>query len=219
MELSLQKGEWNMASLIHYMLPTCLAGISVGCITWAIILYFQTTQTTESIDVVIGEATSPGVTKVNATLSVDIGGGVKHPGVYKIPVGSRMDDAINAAGGLSTEASVDLLERSINRAQRIQDGVKIYIPKIPSLDASHNLEKPQQEEGITSHNKVKEETGSALTNINQASQEELELLQGVGPATALKIIEGRPYTNIEEIFTKKAVGQKIFEKIKAKLTL
>ena len=58
-----------------------------------------------------------------------------------------------------------------------------------------------------------------LININTATQTELEALPGVGPVTAGKIIDGRPYQTLEELKTKKAVGNALFEKIKDKLTV
>ena len=60
---------------------------------------------------------------------------------------------------------------------------------------------------------------TGLININSASQTELEALPGVGPVTAGKIIDGRPYQTLEELKSKKAVGNALFEKIKDKLTI
>jgi competence protein ComEA len=93
-------------------------------------------------------------------------------------------------------------------AQRIGDGMKLYIPtKEDILDGVS-----------TSHNITTGQMGSAVS-INNASQQSIENLSGVGPATASKIIEGRPYMSLDELVTKKAVGAKLYEKIKSQLTL
>jgi competence protein ComEA len=61
-------------------------------------------------------------------LIVDVGGAVENPGVYEFKVGSRINDALVAAGGLSVDANRDFVSRQINRAQVLHDGIKIYIP-------------------------------------------------------------------------------------------
>ena len=61
--------------------------------------------------------------------------------------------------------------------------------------------------------------GSGLIDINTASQEELESLWGIGPVYAQNIIEQRPYSNVEELLTKKVIRSDIYEKNKDKLTV
>lgn len=127
---------------------------------------------------------------------VDIGGAVKNPQVVKLPEGSRVEDAIKAAGGLTDKA--DLTE--INRAAFLEDGEKVYIPEA-------------YEEGETSGSMSQ---GDSRVNINTADSDELQKLNGIGPATAEKIIDYRDehgrFSNIEDIKNVSGIGDKTFEK-------
>ncbi len=138
---------------------------------------------------------------------VDVAGAVKRPGVYKLPAGSRVGEAIEAAGGLADNADKEWLAKNLNLAAKIVDGAKIYLPKVgqtgvPNMTGNHS-----------------QVIGSQAVNLNFASQKELESLPGVGPVTANKIIEGRPYTSIEELLTRKIVGKSVYDKIKDKVTV
>jgi competence protein ComEA len=130
---------------------------------------------------------------------------VVNPGVYELPGRSRVEDAIVAAGGLTSEADEERIALTLNRAANLVDGAKLYIPKTGESTAP-----------VTSYNL---ESQSPLVHINFASQSELEALPGVGPVTAQKIIAGRPYQTLDELVSKKAVGQSLFEKIKPQLAL
>ena len=92
--------------------------------------------------------------------------------------------------------------KNINLAAKLNDGAKIYIPKIEEGD-------PQE---IT-------DMKTSLININTASSETLDTLPGIGPATAAKIISNRPYKSLEELLDKKVVSLKVFEQIKDKITV
>ena len=138
---------------------------------------------------------------------VDIGGAVIKPGVYKLSSDSRTVDALAAAGGLSEEADRDWVEKNINLAGKLTDGLKIYIPRAGEQILSGSSV------GIS-------ETGTAgpVLNINTAGSSDLESLPGVGEVTASKIIEGRPYSSVEDLLEKKVVGQATYEKIKDKIS-
>ena len=129
---------------------------------------------------------------------VHVDGAVTRPGVYKLKADSRVNDAINAAGGLSGSAD----QSKINLAAKITDGQKIYVPKIGESTTSIK--------GSTSTTG----TTSEVINVNTASESELDKLPGVGPVTAAKIIASRTYSSLEELLTKKAVSSSVYEKIK-----
>ena len=136
---------------------------------------------------------------------VDISGEVIKPGVYELESGSRINDLLITAGGLSAKADREWVSKNINLAQKLTDGVKIYIPekteKLPNLS---NLTNP---------------SNSSKININNASLAELDTLWGVGEATAKKIIEGRPYQKPEELLEKKIVKSNVWESIKDQVTV
>ncbi len=147
-------------------------------------------------------------TKVEAPQSsslivVDIEGAVINAGVYKIPSDSRVVDALAVAGGLSQEADRDYVQKSINLAKKVTDGLKIYIPRVG--------------EQILSESTINSNSSGPVMNINSASQKDLESLPGVGAVTAQKILDGRPYSEIADLLNKKIVGKSVFEKIKDKI--
>lgn len=135
-------------------------------------------------------------------LSIDVSGAVLNPGVYKLKDGSRIEDGIKAAGGFLEEASFEYISKSLNLAQKLTDGSKLYIPF-----------KGESYSGGVSGSVAGTNT-QAKVNINASTQGELEALPGIGPVTASKIISNRPYQQIEELVGKKVVGKAVFEKIK-----
>ena len=140
---------------------------------------------------------------------VDISGAVQNPGVYKLPTGSRVEDALNSAGGLTSDANLDWVDKTLNRASSISDGQKIYIPSQKEVLSAKSQTAPNE-----TYN-----DSSDQININSASQKDLESLSGIGPVYAQNIIEGRPYSSVDDLLSKKIISQTLFEKIKEKLTI
>ncbi len=148
------------------------------------------------------------VESTSKVIKVDISGAVMRPDVYELTEGSRVDDLIKRAGGLKLSANQEFVAKNINRAQKVVDGAKYYIP--------------QQGETVTSSSSFI--SGSAvagavtsMVNINTASQKELEALSGVGPVTASNIIQNRPFSSVEDLLNKKIVNKGTFEKIKGSI--
>ncbi len=144
-------------------------------------------------------------TKTDSELVVEVSGAVERPGVYRIMSGGRVEDAIQQAGGLSADANANWIEKYLNRAANVTDGQKIYIPW-QTDSASAEITRGEQ-----SATNVLAEESSGFVNINTASQEELESLYGIGPVYAKKIIDNRPYSNVEELLVKKVISQKIYD--------
>ncbi len=154
------------------------------------------------------------------TVIVDIGGAVKNPGVYEMPENARVIDVIEKAGGITENVDAKYFDKNINKAQKLADGMKIYIPTIDDLTAtvSTNMNSSQGDTSQDSSGVLGTYTQSGLININTASRKELIDLPGVGEVTADKIISNRPYNSIDELLTKKAVTKSQFDKIKDKIT-
>ena len=127
---------------------------------------------------------------------VHVAGAVVVPGIYQLPQDARVNDAIIAAGGLASEAD----QSRINLAAKLADGQKVYIVRVGESTT-----------GVAGE-------ATSLININNASESQLDTLPGVGPVTTQKIVGGRPYGSVEELRTKKIVGQATFEKIKDLIT-
>ncbi len=143
------------------------------------------------------QAQNPSIEVLNPTKEaiVDIQGAVNKPGVYTMPANSRVEDLLQKSGGLAAGADTKWIESSLNRAKKLMDGEKIYIPSAG-----------EQESRRAGENKA--------ININGASQAELEGLSGIGPTLAAKIISGRPYQSAEELVSRKILGAKQFVAIK-----
>lgn len=133
---------------------------------------------------------------------VDVTGAVNSPGVYRLALGSRIKDAIEAAGGLSEDVDGIWVGKNLNRAQIITDGYKLYLPSINEANITH----------VNSDN-------SSVISINYSTKKELESLPGIGPVTADKIINNRPYMRVEELIEKKIVGEKVWTSIKDMIQL
>jgi len=149
---------------------------------------------------------------------VHITGAVQQPGVYTLPKGSRVGDAIEAAGGLSPDAN----EQTLNLAAFIQDGERIHVPAKESLPTSSQSGQPS-DSVFGGNDGSSAGTISILVDINTAGQVELESLPGIGPVTAEKIIAFRetngPFISIEDIQNVPGIGPVTFEKIKDLITI
>lgn len=139
-----------------------------------------------------------------ALMAVYVTGAVQEPGVYYLPEESRVQDALEAAGGATGEADLD----RVNLAKRVRDEDQIYFPET----GEENL--PSTSTGSS---------GGGLINVNSASAKELEDLPGIGPALAQCIVDHRedhgPFATIEEIMDVRGIGQGVFEDIKELITV
>ena len=141
---------------------------------------------------------------VTTELYVHVSGAVKNPGLVIVAEGSRVVDAVEAAGGFSKNAD----EESVNLARKVADGEHIQVFKIGEEVAVNA--------GASSEKAI---TGNYQdhVNINSASEQELQSLPGIGPATASKIIDYRnsngPFSQIDELKNVSGIGDKKFESI------
>lgn len=143
-------------------------------------------------------------------IMVDVEGAVIRPGVYSLSDNSRVQDALIAAGGAAGNADHAFIAKTLNLAQKLTDGVKLYIPRVGELPtASTSI-------GLSSSSS---QSKTGTVSINSATLEELDVLTGVGKITAQKIIDNRPYKDLAELVSKKAVGQSVFDKIKSSISL
>jgi competence protein ComEA len=171
---------------------------------------------------VIGEPTVS--QSVPSEIIVEIAGSVEKPGVYKLKNNSRIEELLVSSGGLSAGADRDWVEKYVNRAAKLTDGQKIYIKSV--LDSVDNAQVKQttsdsakNEEGYQNVSPVLGVENSGLTNINSATFAELDKLPGIGQVYGQKIIEQRPYSNIEELISRQIIPKTTYEKIKGKITV
>lgn len=140
---------------------------------------------------------------------VDIAGEITNPGVYMLDEGSRVNDLIIMAGGVSKEASLS----NVNLASVLSDGIKITIPNRKDTATKNIIQT-----SIISNNKA-----SGIVNINQADVEELMTLSGIGESIATSIVEYRNkngnFKKKEDIKNVSGIGESKYSKIKDKITV
>lgn len=167
-----------------------------------------------------GGATSGGDTAGSGQIVVDVDGAVAHPGLYKLPPGSRVQAALAAAGGLSPQADA----HRINRAAKLHDGQKLYVlsqgESAPPLAASNG--QGCEGQSCTSADGAdagSDAEGQGLVNINTANATQLTQLPGVGPAIAQKIIDYRtangPFTSVDDLTKVPGIGAAKLAQIKS----
>lgn len=191
-----------------------IAGIVITMIIIVVIYIFsikpQTNKNYENLEI---EDVSKTEEKVEITkIKVHIAGSVVTEGIIELEEGARVADAIKEAGGTTADANT----KKINLAQKLQDGQKIYIPNQNETeeDIMENLGETIEENRINSSSKV---------NINTATQTELELLSGIGPSIASKIIsyrkENGKFKTIEDIKNVPGIGEAKFNSIQDQITV
>lgn len=142
-------------------------------------------------------------------LVVDVQGAVVHPGVVRLAPGSRVGDAIGAAGGFGPRVASDRLAGALNLAALVRDGDQVVVPSRDDPATGGTSVGPSS-------------PGSGLVDLNHANATELDALPGVGPATAAKIIAAReeqPFASVADLQTRKVVGAATFEKLKDLVTV
>jgi len=152
---------------------------------------------------------------VPAQISVYICGSVKNPGVITLTEGSRLEEAVDLAGGAAEKADLT----AVNLAYKLSDEDMVYIPELG--------EKPVETAGAavkSSAGTVKKgSAGSGKVNINTAGESELDTLDGIGPATARAIIAYRnqvgAFSSIEQIKEVKGIGDAKYSGIKDDITV
>ena len=141
-------------------------------------------------------------------ITVDVKGAVKAPGIYDLPVGSRVNDAVQKAGGLTEQAD----SKSINLAQKVSDEALVYVP-------TKGEEANQQANSGASSSTNKEKK----VNLNKASLEELKQVKGLGGKRAQDIIDHREangkFKSVDELKKVSGIGAKTIEKLKDYVTV
>ena len=151
-------------------------------------------------------------------LVVDIQGAVLRPGVHRLPAGSRVADAIAAAGGYGPRVDAGRAGRELNLAALLRDGDRVVVPSRDDPPGTAAGGSPDATGGGGSASGGK----GSLVDLNHATASELDALPGVGPVTAQKIIAAReeqPFATIEALRDRKIVGPAAFEKLKGLVTV
>jgi competence protein ComEA len=196
-----------------YKVPLILVTISIIFLSVAAVLLVRESISTPAV-VFTNEASDSAEIK----MKVDIEGSVIKPGVYDVAENTRIQEIIDSAGGLSKDADFVWVEKYLNKAAKVTDGGKIYIPSRSESEGKFQISNSKLQINTNDQTKLLGVSEGAI-NINTASKTELDSLPGVGEVILGKIISNRPYNNIEELKAKKAVGSALYEKIKNLITV
>ena len=154
-----------------------------------------------------GESDSDASGASAIVVTVHVAGAVASPGVVSLAEGSRVEDAVDAAGGFAEGAASD----AVNLARVLQDGEQVVIPTEDEVEGGTALQSSAGASSAASDTQT-------VVNINTAGLEELDTLPGVGEATAQAIIDEResagPFESVEDIQRVSGIGEKKFEKLK-----
>ena len=142
-------------------------------------------------------------------ITVDVKGAVKSPGIYDLPVGSRVNDAVQKAGGLTEQAD----SKSLNLAQKVNDEALVYVPTKGEESASQH----------TGSGAASSTSKEKKVNLNKASLEELKQVKGLGGKRAQDIIDHREsngkFKSVDELKKVSGIGAKTIEKLKDYVTV
>ena len=151
---------------------------------------------------------TPAPTTTPGPLVVFVSGGVHSPGMYEVPAGARVGDALARAGGLLADADPAL----VNQAEPLFDGAQVHVPlpQSPRAEAVSTSGAPSTglsgQSSSTAVGASPNASGGGLINVNTASLELLETLPGIGPSKAAAIIAERPFNTVEELERVPGIG-------------
>ena len=185
-----------------------LASAALGIIFVSVYGWWQKTSPVEAPSPVLKNDVAEASHKTAPEMVVYVSGQVKHPGVLKVCAGSRVLDAVNAAGGLAEGADVV----KINLAQAVKDGMQIHVPGHLTAP-QENGSLPRQSAPAQQNEKI---------NINTADAPELDKLPGVGPSLAARIVEWRknkgPFSDGAELKKVPGINESKYLQLKDKIT-
>ena len=234
---NLEEMSKNKKILVIIICIVCLIGI--GILLW---MSKDLYHNADSIDVLeameeeIGENNTNNANQVEQEnldvneieetekIAIHITGEVKKKGILYLDKGSRIADAIEAAGGATKNANLD----QVNLAYILEDGQKIYIPnKNEKLEAGAYIIANSGNNVVVEEGKSNSNTSTKgvdeKVNINSANQTELETLPGIGPSLAQRIIEYREsngnFEKIEDVQNVKGIGDSKYSNIKEKICI
>jgi competence protein ComEA len=213
----------------RYSITTRLLLVTASALSIVVVLTATLTDTTQAVEISETPMVLPEPPRASdqIRIRIEISGGVAQPGVISLPEGSRLIDAVSAAGGWGERVDPLRVELCLNLAAPLEDGSAI---RIPTRDDRLLLGLTGVECGplyssgseIASSDGASGASGSSATggkiDLNRASAEELDTLPGIGPATAAKIIAARtekPFVIVDDLRDLKIISESVLQGIRA----
>jgi len=184
-------------------LATALVAVGLG--GWLIVSSGLPQPAAEEVLDPFGDASISPTAGASEIIVVDVEGAVLRPGIIELSAGSRVADAVAAAGGYSATADLAAAAAQVNLAATLRDGQQIVVPVI----------------GATAGGGSASGSGG-LVDLNTASADELDALPGIGPVTVEKIVAARseqPFSSLNEMVTRKVLTNAQVDKIRDLVTL
>ncbi|MCX7928882.1 MAG: helix-hairpin-helix domain-containing protein [Patescibacteria group bacterium] len=204
--------KWLFSFISENKLSFLFALLGFFALLTGVFIFVNTKDSRQEGIEIISDENQQSSLSSQKSIFVEVSGEVKNPGVYEMSIEDRVFEALNKAGGFTENADTAFVDKVINKAAKLVDGQKIYIPKAGKqsevLSANNS-----------SVNKSDQTVSTSLVNINTDSLQKLDSLPGIGPTYAQRIIDQRPYSSIEELKSKKVIPNSVFEKIKDKVTV
>ena len=156
----------------------------------------------------VSAATTAPTTVGSELLVVHVAGAVQAPGVYRLNAGSRVIDAVWAAGGMATDSNSD----AINMAAVLTDGERVYVPRVGEVAPV-----------VVSGGSTARSTPTGPVNLNNATADDLDTLPGVGPATAAAILAYRdqhgPFASVDDLADVRGIGPAKLDALRGLVTV
>ena len=188
----------------------------VATVAGGAVLLFRDSGSADGVTITLDEpeatpALAAHVAAAPTTMKVYISGEVRLPGVYELSADARLDDALQAAGGPTSDAALE----SVNLAKRLSDEDHVHIPG--QLDGSAGI--AQTSDGFSTASAGEAARGgSGRLNINTATVDELTALPNIGPSRAAAIVDYReregPFGSVDELANVGGIGEKITDSIR-----
>lgn len=201
------------AGLARVPLPV-LACIVVACIVLVVLalVRFVPTETSASQDFEApAQAEEQAASEQDSDVrqvGVDVEGAVASPGLYLVSADARVNDAVAAAGGMTSDAD----RQRVNLAQKVEDGMQVYVPSREEAPAATGTTTTGAEQASSSG------ASKGKVNLNTASAEELQTLSGIGPSLSQRIIDYRqangPFKSVDDLRKVSGIGDTRFKSLK-----
>ena len=196
------------------IISAALAAIALGAAAWLLLAPGVTGSIPPLPTGAFGALAGSPAVQASAdptALLVDVQGGVRQPGLVQLAPGSRVADAIAAAGGYSDLADLLVAAASVNLAAPITDGQQVFVPLAGVATA-----------GGGGNGAAGGGSGGGLLNLNTASADELDALPGIGPVTVQKIVDARTeqrFATLDELVDRKVLNRGQLDDIRDLVTV